>query len=129
ERVGAAPARVGEADLAVQGPPAARAGDGGDGDPDEPGLGAEGPGAEPPLDRAMRPHVPGPAYRAPQRLAGLADGEVDLTPDGLGADVLVAAHAEPVVQEAGGRARRLPWSFGTPLQTGPAEPLPYNSKR
>src|SRR5262249_39638903 len=110
ERVGAAPARVGEADLAVQGPPAARAGDTGDGDHDEHGLGADGHGAEPPLDRALRPHVPGPAYRAPPRLAGLADGEVDLTPDVLGADVLVAATAEPVVHEAGGRAGRPPWS-------------------
>src|SRR5262249_13188222 len=100
ERLGVAPARGGEADLDLPGHPAARAGDTGDGDHDEHGLGADGHGAEPPLDRAMRPHVPGPAYRAPQRLAGLADGEVDLTPDGLGADVLVAAHGEPVVQEA-----------------------------
>src|SRR5262249_23370118 len=99
----------------LAGHPARLAADPRDRELDEDGLGADGHGAELPLGGPMGADRPRPAGGTAERRAGLPDGEQDLAADVLGADVLVAAEAEPVVQEAGGHAGRLPWGLDTQL--------------
>ena len=111
EGAGVAAARVGEGDLDLADQATVLAFDARDGQDDDRGAGADGHGAETPLDVAARDDPGRAAGGAAAGLGLLVDREDRLAVLVVGASVLVAADAEGVVQQAGGHADIPVWSL------------------
>jgi hypothetical protein len=118
---GAAP-RVGEGDLDLADGRAGAAFDPRDGEDDGSGAGADGHVEGAALGVAAGDDVAGAAGRAAAVLGILSDGEDHLAVPVFGADVVIAADAEGMIQQAGGHADLPVWGHLTQLQVESACP-------
>ena len=122
EGPGVAPPRVGEGDLDLAHQATGPAFDARDRQDDGGGPAADGQGPEAALGVAAGDDLAGAAGRAAAVVGVLVDGEDHLAALIVGADVLVAADAEGVIQQAGGHADLPVWSPLTQLQVESACP-------
>src|SRR5262249_53826077 len=129
EGLGVAAPRVGEGDLDLADGATGAALDAGDGEDDGGGSAADGQRAEAALGVAAGGDVAGAAGRAAAVAGVLDDGEDHLAIGIFGADVVVAADAEGMVQEAGGHADLPVRSLLTQLPLESACPRPSSPAR
>ena len=115
EAGGVAAPRVGEGDLDLAHEPAGLTFDPRDGQGHEGWTVADGQGSEATHDLTARVHSLRAAGGAAATRGVLVDGEEGLSELVVGADVLVAADAEGVIQQAGGHADLLVWDRVTQL--------------
>ena len=120
--LGVAAPGVGEGDFDLADGAAGGALDARDGQDDGGGVAADGQAAEAALGVAARDDLVGTAGRAPAVVGVLGDGEDHFATLIVGADVVVTADAEGVVQQTGGHADLPVWSDLTQLQVEPACP-------